>query len=336
MKILIVQTSFLGDTILSTPVIEGIKTLHPDAELWMMTTPLSSHLVAHDPLISGVIPYDKRGSAKGLKGLRAMAAQVKAMGFDRVYSLHRSIRTSVMLALAGIPERIGFSNAKGRFLYHRTFRRDPSVHDVLRNLAILEGEADITTLKADMRLFPPPDADISEDLKQAMPPGSFALMVPGSAWETKMWHSEGYRAVAKALLDKGLSVVVAGGPAEAEACSQASQGISAINLAGKTSIGEMTWVASRATVIICNDSMALHMASALKVPNVAIFCSTTPAFGFGPWKNRAIVVEKELPCRPCGRHGKRECPNGTEACMREITPQQVLSAVETLLAEEHS
>ncbi|VFQ42600.1 glycosyltransferase family 9 protein [Desulfoluna butyratoxydans] len=336
MKILIVQTSFLGDTILSTPVIEGIKSLHPDAELWMMTTPLSSHLVAHDPLLSGVIPYDKRGSAKGLKGLRAMAAQVRAMGFHRVYSLHRSIRTSVMLALAGIPERIGFSNAKGRFLYHRTFRRDPSVHDVLRNLAILEGETDITTLKADMRLFPPPDGDISENLKQAMPPGPFALMVPGSAWETKMWYSEGYRSVAKALINKGLFVVVAGGPAEAEACSQASRGIPAINLAGKTGIGEMIWVASRANVIICNDSMALHMASALKVPNVAIFCSTTPAFGFGPWKNNAIVVEKELPCRPCGRHGKRECPNGTEACMREITPQQVLSAVETLLAEEHS
>ncbi|SCX77669.1 heptosyltransferase-2 [Desulfoluna spongiiphila] len=334
MKILIVQTSFLGDTILSTPVIEGINALYPDAELWMMTTPLSSHLVANDPLLAGVIPYDKRGSSKGIKGLRTMAAEVKAMGFDRVYSLHRSIRTSVMLALAGIPERVGFSNAKGRFLYHRTFRRDPSIHDVLRNLAILEGEADITALKADMRLFPPPDSEISEAVKNAIPTSPFALMVPGSAWETKMWHSEGYRTVAKSLLQKGLSVVVAGGPDEAQACRKASEGTAAVNLAGKTGIGEMIWIAKKAAVIICNDSMALHMASALKVPNVAIFCSTTPAFGFGPWKNRAIVVEKELPCRPCGRHGKRECPNGTEACMREITPEQVLSSVETLLGEE--
>jgi heptosyltransferase-2 len=334
MKILIVQTSFLGDTILSTPVIHGIKTLHPDAELWMMTTPLSSHLVKHDPLLSGIIPFDKRGKAQGIKGLRAMAATVKAMGFDRVYSLHRSIRTSVMLALAGIPERFGFSNAKGRFLYHRTFRRNPGVHDVLRNLAILEGETDIATLKADMCLFPPPDDTISDEVKKAIPEAPFALMVPGSAWKTKMWYSEGYRSVAKALMAKGLSVVVAGGPDEADACRQVSEGIPVINLAGKTSIGEMVWITKRAQVVICNDSMALHMASALKIPNVAIFCSTIPGFGFGPWKNRAIVVEKELYCRPCGRHGKRECPEGTEACMREITPEQVLSAVEALLSGE--
>jgi len=334
MKILIVQTSFLGDTILSTPVIDGIKTLHPDAELWMMTTPLSSHLVAHDPLLSGVIPFDKRGSAEGIKGLRAMAARLKAMGFDRAYSLHRSIRTSVMLALSGIPERVGFSNAKGRFLYHQTFRRDPSVHDVLRNLAILEGETDITALKVDMRLFSPPDSDISDEIKTALPTVPFALMVPGSAWETKMWYSEGYHKVAEALIAGGLSVVVAGGTDEAEACRKASEGILAVNLAGKTSIGEMIWIAKQAKVIICNDSMALHMASALKIPNVAIFCSTTPAFGFGPWKNRAIVVEKKLPCRPCGRHGKRACPEGTDACMREITPEQVLTAVETLFGED--
>lgn len=334
MKILIVQTSFLGDTILSTPVIEGVKALHPDAELWMMTTPLSSHLVEHDPRLQGVIPFDKRKSAKGIKGLRVMATRIKAMGFDRVYSLHRSIRTSVMLALAGIPERIGFSNAKGRFLYHRTFRRDPGVHDVLRNLAILQGDTDPATLSADMRLFPPPDSAISETVKAAIPATPFALMVPGSAWETKMWNSEGYRTVAEALLEKGVPVVVAGGPDEATACQKASHGIPAVNLAGKTDIGEMVWLAKRAKVIICNDSMALHMASALKVPNVAIFCSTVPAFGFGPWKNRAIVVEKELSCRPCGRHGKRECPQGTEACMREIPPEQVLAAVNTLLGED--
>ena len=330
MKILIVQTSFLGDTILSTPVIRGIHTLYPEAEIWMMTTPLSSHLVKNDPLLSGVIPFDKRGQAKGIKGLRAMAATLKSMNFDRVYSLHRSIRTSVMLALAGIPQRFGFSNAKGAFLYHRTWQRDPEVHEVLRNLAILMGETDIAELTSDMRSFPPPDNEISAAVKEAIPDRPFALMVPGSAWETKMWHSKGYNSVAEALITKGIPVMVAGGPDEAEACEQASKGLSAINMAGKTNIGEMIWIAQRAAVIICNDSMALHMASALKIPNVAIFCSTIPEFGFGPWKNRAIVVEKKLPCRPCGRHGKRKCPENTEACMREITPEQVLGAVETL------
>ena len=331
MKILIVQTSFLGDTILSTPVIEGVHALHPEAELWMMTTPLSSKLVENDPLLAGVIPFDKRGTAKGLKGLFAMAKQIKAMGFQRVYSLHRSIRTSAMLALAGIPERIGFDNAKGKCLYQKTFHRNPEIHDVLRNLAILEGETEISKLPAEMRLFPPADETVSQKVKESLPDKDFVLMVPGSAWKTKMWYSGGYHEVAKRLLGMGMAVVTAGGPDEMPACAEVSEGLNVINLAGKTNIGEMIWVASRAKLIICNDSMALHMASALKIPNVAIFCSTIPAFGFGPWKNRSIVVEKEMDCRPCGRHGKKECPKNTEACMREITPDQVLEAATKLL-----
>ena len=332
MKILIVQTSFLGDTILSTPVIQGVHTLHPEAEIWMMTTPLSAKLVENDPLLKGVIPFDKRGSAKGFRGLFAMAEKIRGMGFQRVYSLHRSIRTSAMLALAKIPERIGFSNAKGRWLYQKTFQRNPEVHDVLRNLAILEGEKELEKLPAEMRLFPPADDAVSKKVKESLPE-QFVLMVPGSAWKTKMWYSGGYHEVAKRLIEMGMPVVTAGGPDEMPACAEVARGLEVVNLAGQTNIAEMIWVAKRAKLIICNDSMALHMASALKVPNVAIFCSTIPAFGFGPWKNRAIVVEKEMACRPCGRHGKKECPKNTEACMRDITPQQVFEAATKLLQE---
>lgn len=336
MKILIVQTSFLGDTILSTPVIAAVKRRHPHAELWMMTTPLSRHLVVNDPRLNGVIPFDKRGTAKGFKGLLAMATTVRAMNFDRVYSLHRSLRTSAMLALARIPERFGFSKAKGAFFYHHTFSRDPGVHDVLRNLAILGDDTQISESDTEMRLFPPPDETVSHEIKTSIPPGPFALIVPGSAWKTKMWDSQGYQTVAEALMNRGIPVVVAGGPDEAAACRQVATGNTAINMAGKTGIPEMIWIAKRASVIICNDSMALHLASALKIPNVAIFCSTTPSFGFGPWKNRAIVVEKELSCRPCGRHGKRECPKHSEACMKKISPEEVLTAVESLIGENPS
>ncbi|MCJ7773738.1 MAG: hypothetical protein MUP22_11475, partial [Desulfobacterales bacterium] len=72
MKILLVQTSFLGDTILSTPVIAGLKKIYPDAKIWMMTTPLSSQLVIRDPLLEGVITFDKRGTDAGFRGLLNM------------------------------------------------------------------------------------------------------------------------------------------------------------------------------------------------------------------------------------------------------------------------
>jgi heptosyltransferase-2 len=83
---------------------------------------------------------------------------------------------------------------------------------------------------------------------------------------------------------------------------------------------------------VCNDSVALHVGSALKVPTVAVFCATSPRFGFGPWRNRATVVEhSELSCKPCRRHGSPRCPTGTEACMRDVKAERVLAAASGLL-----
>jgi heptosyltransferase-2 len=109
-------------------------------------------------------------------------------------------------------------------------------------------------------------------------------------------------------------------------------GTEVIDLTGKTDIAETMYIVKNARLIVCNDSMALHMASAFKVPNVAIFCATSPQFGFGPWKNRAVVVEKkDLTCRPCRRHGGRSCPTGTEACMKDLSPDEVIGAIKSLL-----
>jgi heptosyltransferase-2 len=73
--------------------------------------------------------------------------------------------------------------------------------------------------------------------------------------------------------------------------------------------------------------MALHMASAFRIPTVAVFCATAPEFGFGPWENPESVVVQDatLPCKPCGRHGSNRCPNGTEACMT-IDANEVINA----------
>ncbi|MCK5783209.1 MAG: glycosyltransferase family 9 protein [Desulfobacterales bacterium] len=332
MKILLVQTSFLGDTILSTPVISGIKKLYPDAGLWMMTTPLSSSLVMRDPLLSGVITYDKRQRDSGLFGLLRMKRRIKAMGFDRVYSLHRSLRTSLLLWLSGIPVRIGCADAKLKFLYHQTRRRNPRDHDVLRNLTILSGEQPVKVFDNELRLVAPDTGAVDEEIRKRLPPGgSYAVLVPGSAWETKMWHWQGYHQVAKYLIERGIQVIFLGAPSEQNVCARVANGLDVIDFSGKTSISDMMYIMNQAALVVCNDSMSLHMASAFKVPNVAVFCATSPAFGFSPWKNRALVVEKELVCKPCKSHGSRKCPNGNEACMKELSHLEVIGAIEKLL-----
>lgn len=333
MKILLVQTSWLGDTILSTPVISGIKSIYPDAELWMLTTPISADLVSRDPLLAGVLTYDKRARDGGFQGFVRMCRRIHDMRFDRVYSLHKSHRTALLLGCSRIPMRIGFADARLAFIYHARKPRPPSEHDVIRNLSILSTEVPAETLDTRLRLFAPTAEEVRPSIREVLHNvRDFVVMVPGSAWPTKMWSWEGYRQVAVRLLAQGYPVVLLGGAAEAPVAEKVARGLDLVNLAGRTDVAEAMLMVSRARLMICNDSMALHLASAFQIPTVAIFCSTSPAFGFGPWNNRAVVVQRDdLPCKPCGPHGYKRCPNGTEACMQELPASRVLQAVETLL-----
>ncbi len=333
-RILLVQTSFLGDTILSTPVIAAIKSRYPESDLWMMTTPISAGLVKRDPFLTGVIPYDKRTQDSGLPGLLRVSRRLNAMQFDLAYSLHRSYRTALLLRLARIPIRIGCSDAKFRFLYSKIRPRNPQEHDVLRNLSILSDDVDLDSDPKEMRLFAPTIREVGSEVLQSLPTSEpYAVLVPGSVWKTKMWHWKGFQSVARFLRSRNYNVVLMGSESDKDVCTKVSEGSDAINLAGRTTISEAMFVVQHARLVVCNDSMSLHMASAMKIPTVAIFCATSPEFGYGPWKNRAIVIEKsDLRCKPCRPHGSRRCPNGTEACMNDISTDEVIDATKKLLA----
>lgn len=329
MKILIIQTGFLGDIILSTPVIKGVKTLYPESEIYFLTTPLGRLLIENDPLIKKVLVYDKRGKEKGLSGVFKIVKKINNLNFDRVYCLHKSYRTSFMLFLTKIPHKTGFKKAKLSFIYDVSEPRNIKDHDAIRNLSILSSETDITHLKQDLRLFSPIETEINPELK-TLKDSKYILLSPGSAWKTKIWHSKGYNETAKHFENKGYKIVVTGAEAEKKICEKVCENTKALNFCGKLNLLELKFVVSNAKLAICNDSMALHMASALKTPCVSIFCSTIPEFGYGPWKNKSIVVEKKLNCRPCGRHGHNKCPLNTEECMK-IDSSEVITASEKLL-----
>ncbi|RIL09775.1 MAG: lipopolysaccharide heptosyltransferase II [Proteobacteria bacterium] len=332
MKILLVQTSFLGDTVLSTPLIYSIKARHPHSRLWMMVRPESAELVKRDPLLEGVIVFDKYGSDSGTRGLLAMAARIRKFGFDLAYVLHRSARTAALMRLAGVPERIGFERARLSFLYTAKRSGRELDHEVKRNLAIIEDSDE----EGELRLFPPVLEELSSESRAVLQRISarYVVLFPGSAWATKMWKWQGYREVARYFSQSGFAVLILGSGAEAKVCSAVSEGLNVHNLAGKIAVSDMLFLVSRAALVVCNDSVALHIASALKIPCVAVFCATSPKFGFGPWRNRAVVIEKQgLPCKPCSRHGGAACPLGTETCMREVSHLQVIAAAEQLLGD---
>ena len=333
MNILLVQLSFLGDTILSTPVIPGIKKIHPEARLSVMTTPLAAGLFENDPLVDDILIFDKRGAEKNVTGLFKKSKSLRKRSFDKVYSLHRSHRTAMLLYLSKIPVRIGFRDANMSFLYSDKRKKDLNNHAALRNLSLLYKEIDRNKLNPDLRLYPPSPETLSAETAETLPlSGGFIVMAPGSAWKTKQWSWKEYRKTCEHFIEQGLKVILVGGKADMETCSRISSGLDVIDYSGKISLSETMYIISRSTLVICNDSMSLHMASAFKKPTVAVFCATSPEFGFGPWQNpRAVVVQDEtLSCKPCRRHGSNRCPNRTETCMN-LPAETVIEVAEGLL-----
>lgn len=335
MKILLAQTGFLGDVVLSTPVIAALKQCCPDGEIWMLTTPQARPLLQRDPLLKGVLSFEKRGTHAGAFGLIRFARMLREMRFDKSFSLHRSYRTSLLLLAAGIPDRVGFRDARLSFLYHNRVSRPSDVHDVLRRMAILDGQQKTENLSLDLRLYPPPGSECSAAVQalvqQDLEP--FAVLVPGSEWETKRWQWQGYRDVASYLLKKGMRVVICGSEKEREYNHQVSKNLEVADLTGRISLDEFLFIMKNAALLACNDSLALHVGSAFKTPTVVMFCATSPSFGFGPWQNDAAVVAEKggLNCRPCRRHGSRNCPTGTWECTTGVSSEEVIRIVEEKL-----
>ena len=200
MKILLVQLSFLGDTILSTPVIAGLKLIYPNSKISVLTTKISAGLVENDPFVDEVIVYDKKNRDKGIIKLFKKAKQIRDKQFDKVYSIHRSHRTAFLLFLARIQERIGFKDANFSFLYTNLRKKKVDDHAAIRNLSLLFDDFEKlniskTKFKSDLRLFEPVYESLSQKIKNI--PEKYIVMAPGSAWKTKQWHWQGYLEIAR-------------------------------------------------------------------------------------------------------------------------------------------
>lgn len=339
MNILIVQTGFLGDVVLSTPVIGELRKQFPQANLSVLTTPAAAPFVEHHPEISEVLVFDKRCSDRGLLGMWRMSQRLKARSYDKVFSLHKSHRTAWTLRLANIPQRYGFKEASASFLYSATSRRKDLSHEVLRNLAVLRAiGVDPQSCEARMHIELP---DSFREKAQSMldPSKRWLAIAPGSVWMTKRWTPEGFAKTADHFSNKGYGVVLIGGKEDLDAAGQVVELANSdpLDLVGKTDLLLSAALISSCEMLITNDSAPLHIASARRTPVVATFCATVPAFGFGPWQIPAETVGlDELECRPCGRHGGVSCPTGTHACQLQLQAPMVIAAAEKLLSTTSS
>ena len=336
MKILISQTASLGDVILSTPVIVALRRYYPDAELWFLSTSAGSQLLKSNPELTGVICYDKKGKDKGIFGLLKKSREIRKLKFDAVFAIQRSARVSLLLKFSGIPKRVGFASSAMPFLFTQTVFRSKEVHDVERNLSILSSEFQLEESDKELLLVSPQASSVSKEVLDVVSPVPYVCIFPGSLWFTKRWEPQNFAELGKKLTEKGERVIFLGSKDEKELVDGCARQSDSISLAGKTNLQELIYIVANSRAVICNDSSSLHIASAFKIPNVAIFCATSPQMGFGPWRNPKceIIEEKDLWCRPCSRHGGVFCPTGTHACMKGskngASVERVVAAFEKL------
>ncbi len=338
-NVLVVQTSFLGDTVLTLPLLAEIKRRYPAGKLTLLSAPVGSELLGSHPGIDEVIVDDKRHEDAGVMGLWRKAKFLEQKKFTLAISPHKSLRSALLLFLAKIPYRVGFRQSKGAFLFHALANRNPLRHDVERNLSILEALG-IPTQECRQSMDFCVSPDSKEKNRQLLDAAGIDLkriligVNAGSVWATKRWSADLFAALIRRLKqDLDCEIVLFGGPEDVGTVAkiQALCGTDVVNWCGKTALQDLPAAVSACDLFITNDSGPMHIAVACKVPVVAIFCATTPSLGFYPYSSKAVVVEKELSCRPCTSHGSRRCPLGTEDCIRLVRPEHVLQAAKQLL-----
>jgi heptosyltransferase II len=332
-RILVVQTAFLGDVVLVTPLLQALRLKYPTAHLALLTTPTGAEILAGFPALNEILSFDKRKRDRGTRATLALGRKLREARFDLALCPHRSARTAVLTALARIPHRIGFADSALPWLYHTAVARDFSRHEVMRNLQLLNplggpppGFQAVLALGSAQNL----------DLQQLGLSGNGLKvgLCPGSVWPTKRWTAHGYAGLADLLQEQfHAKVYLLGAPQDAAVAAEVAglcrQPVR--NLAGRTTLAELVGVIDRMNLLVTNDSAPVHIASARRVPVVAIFGPTVPAQGFAPFQERAAVVELPLDCRPCGAHGPRTCPLGHFRCMNDLQPRQVLDRLIPLL-----
>jgi len=339
-KILLIQTAFLGDAILATALLEKLIYHFPEAELDILVRKGNEGLFANHPFLHDVLVWDKKAGGATLgkyRDLWRLLKSIRAQHYDRVINLQRFGSTGLLTAFSGATETIGFDkNPFSRFFTRRyPHRFDPNTHEVDRNAALVKDFTD------DSRF--PPRLFLTELPFQ--PVERYVCLAPTSVWFTKQFPESGWLDLLQAL-PRDLTVYLLGGREDAEFCMKlmvdasvrAPMGNelrhSVVNLAGGLSPLQSATLMAGAVLNFVNDSAPLHLASAVNAPTCAVFCSTVPGLGYGPLADfsRIVQLEEPLYCRPCGLHGHKKCPEGHFRCAKEIKTVQFVRVLEERLS----
>lgn len=317
-KILLIQTAFLGDVILATPVIEELKRIFPSAEIDVIVKKGNESLLSNNPYCANVYTFNKKEGK--VNELLRLTKLIRSNHYDLAINLHRFGSSGILMLLSKARLKYGFKKNPFSFSYTKKFEHTigNGQHEVERNLSIIIEFGAMKSVRPS--LFP---NEQHQDKIQKFVTDNFYCIAPASVWFTKQLPKHKWLEKINQLPEDA-TIYLLGGSDDLDLCNELIQSANrknCINLAGKLNLLESAALISKAKRTFVNDSGPLHLASAMNAPVTAYFCSTTPKFGFGPLSEDAEVIETEekLSCKPCGLHGYKTCPKGHFKCGEMIS-----------------
>ncbi|ABB38281.1 glycosyl transferase family 9 [Oleidesulfovibrio alaskensis G20] len=339
-RIAVWNTAFLGDAVLTLPLISTLKAAYPDAAIDFWVRKGFEGLFASQPELAGVYGYDKNGAQGGPGGTFALGRHMAAQGYSLFVSAHTSVRSGLMARWSSAKTRIGYDRPfLNRYFYTHTVPRCFDSMEEIERLLQLVKPLGISELHTWPRLVLPQDArHKAEGYFASHVKGPVVGLHPGSVWGTKRWPAASYAQVASHAVAAGAQVMIFAGPGE-EAMAQdvisridtGGRRHAVLDLSGSLSLPELAAFLGRLDCYVTNDSGPMHLAWVQHTPVTAIFGPTVRRLGFFPRGSRSTVLEADVSCRPCGLHGPQECPQGHHRCMAEVTPGMVWADVERKL-----
>ena len=329
-KFLIIQTAFIGDAVLATALVEKLHQFYPDAKIDFVVRKGNEALFNNHPFLNAVLVWNKKENK--YRNLFRLLKNIRKNKYDVLVNVQRFAATGFLTVFSGAKKTVGFDKNPWSFLFSRNITHvvstsDNYLHEIERNQGLIEDITD--TIASKPRLYP--STKDYEDVKvyQASP---YISVAPASVWFTKQYPLEKWISLLNKI-SSNITIYLLGAPGDQSLCEAIKTGTThcrVINLAGKLSFLQSAALQQFALMNYVNDSAPMHFASAVNAPVTAVYCSTVPAFGFGPLSDKSFIVQTNEPlaCKPCGLHGYNACPLGHFKCAYTIDDKQLLAVLD--------
>ena len=304
-KFLIIQTAFIGDVVLATPIIEKLAKHFPDASIDLLVRKGNEGLVKNHPKLRKTFIWDKKNAK--YPRLLMLIRLVRRQKYDYVINIQRFWSSGLLTCLSGAKTKIGFIKNPFSFCFNIRYKHEMNgLHETSRNLQLIKS---ITNSEYERPKLYPSEQDF-EKVQPYKENGKYVCIAPTSVWYSKQYPPEKWLELILRMPDE-IQIYLLGGKDDYDACEEIcemAEKPQVKNLAGKLSLLESAALIKDAEINYVNDSAPMHIASAMNARTAAVFLSTVPSFGFGPLGNYSTVIETKNPnaIRPYGIHGKKK------------------------------